>query len=156
MTVYPDMLSMTNQHNRTRTTDNDISGRRHMGYNRSYVLLYVPWVITIFGKMQLRNVFHRLCLLFSCYSNRHQCCCFLGKVCSELDVRESSRNTTSVEYESVMAFTCNSGFILAHNHDPEDMITTCLHTAQWNKEVPDCRGMFNRLIYSTISFNYQK
>ena len=66
---------------------------------------------------------------------------FAGKICPVLDIREATPNTTDVEYETVVEFTCNVGYILAHNHVAEDMITTCLHTAQWNKQVPDCRGM---------------
>ena len=58
-----------------------------------------------------------------------------------MDIREATPNTTNVEYETVVEFTCNVGYILAHNHEAEDMITTCLHTAQWDKQVPDCRGI---------------
>ena len=66
---------------------------------------------------------------------------FAGKICPVLDIREATPNTTDVEYETVVEFTCNVGYILAHNHEAEDMITTCLHTAQWDKQVPDCRGI---------------
>lgn len=63
-----------------------------------------------------------------------------GKVCPVLDIREAQSNDTNVEYETVVEFTCNIGFILAHNHTADDMISTCLHTATWDKIVPDCRG----------------
>ena len=76
--------------------------------------------------------------------------CSSGKICPALDIREASRNTTDVEYETAVEFTCNMGYILAHNHVAEDMITTCLHTAQWDKQVPDCRGIL-RCQYNACS-----
>ena len=69
------------------------------------------------------------------------CINFSGKICPVLDVREATPNTTNVEYETVVELKCNDGYILAHNHEAEDMITTCLHTAQWDKHVPDSRGI---------------
>jgi len=57
-----------------------------------------------------------------------------------LSIYEAAGNTSDLEYETVVEFTCNTGFILAHGSTQEDMIVTCLHTAQWDKVVPDCRG----------------
>ena len=91
------------------------------------------------------NGFYLCSGLFQSYPINELASCYLiypsGKICPVLDIREATPNTTNVEYETVVEFTCNVGYILAHNHDAEDMITTCLHTAQWDKQVPDCRGL---------------
>ena len=64
-----------------------------------------------------------------------------GKICPELTVADSSKNSTDVEFEAAVEVTCDVGYV-PDGITYDDMIVTCTSSSQWSPGIPSCRRKF--------------
>lgn len=75
----------------------------------------------------------------------------LGKVCDVLDVGYGSKNTTDIEFETVVHFTCDEGYV-KDGVDEDGMTAFCDGDSQWSQSIPDCRRKQPYISCNSYSF----